>query len=304
MIEALTIEQSNEKNRCDKQMLFFGLAPNIIKIDAYEPFKDQVDILRAQLIIINGAGPDKTVQTIDITEGKASLKHAYADFEGGICLEGLAYAKRYGIPIAHDMLQSSEFFKIKDGDIVASAQHVWDVLEPRLADMSLKHYTTTMANLDMGKSMAADFAATIGSAGVVANGGTVAGGVIADAFRVIADVQDQFILLRGHWKHSDHDFYEGIVLNSIVDHLGHIYTGLKGVVSGGPVPVFLGEATITNERTGKSVGCNVLGAYLMQGMHPHLDNFIVRCAGYHDLIVPIQTLFRETIVMNFHLEPL
>ena len=300
MNEALTIDQSNEKNRCDKQMLFFGLAPNIIKINSYLPFKDQVDILRDQLIIINGAGPNKTVQTKDITEGKASLKHDFAGFEGGICLEGLAYAKRWGIPIVHDMVQTSDIFDIKDGEIVSFAQHIWDVLDPRLADMAAKGYTTVAADLDMGKTKAAEFAATIGQSGVVASGGTVAGGVIADAFRVIAGVQDQFILLRGHWKITDHDFYAGIVENSVLDHLGHIYTGMKGVVTSGASNAVVGGATITNERTGKSTTANVVGAYVMQGMHPHLDNFRISGAGLTDLVVPIQTKFRETIVENFH----
>src|ERR1035437_5161515 len=304
MNEALTNDQSNEKNRCDKQMLFFGLAPNIIKINSYQPFKDEVDILRNQLIIINDAGPNKTVQTIDISEGKSSLKHDFANFKGGICMEGLAYGKKYSIPIVHDMMQTSDIYQIKDGEIVSFAQHIKDVLEPRLVDMSLKHYTTTMADLDMGIMKAGDFAATIGNSGVVASGGTVAGGVIADAFKVIAGVQDQFILLRGHWKNTDHDFYEGIILNSIVDHLGHIYTGMKGVVTSGASNASVGDATITNERTGKSTTANVLGAYVMQGMHPHLDNYRISGPGLADLIVPIQTKFRETIVVNFHLEPI
>ena len=301
MIEALTDVQSNEKNRCDKQMLFFGILANATKINLYGPFKDEVTLLGTQLGIINGAGPDKTVQTIDITEGKSALKHIFADFEGGICMEGLAYSKRWGAGIDHDMFQASDIYKIKDVDIVSFAQHIKDVLQPKLADMALKHYVTVLADLDNGILLAGNFAATIGQSGVVATGGTVAGGVIVDAFKVIADIQDQFILLRNHWKRTDHSFYEGIIIASILDHLGHIYTGMKGVVTFGPLAAPAGGATVTNERTGKSATANVLGQYVMQGMHPHLDNFIVRYAGHPDLVMPVQTKVRETIVQNFNM---
>jgi len=302
MKSILTQEQSNELNRCKKQITYCALPGNIPKVASYIPFKDEMDLLIGQVSLIEGTEADKAVSGKDATKGKANLKHAFAEFEGTICLEALAYAIKYGKPIESIVkIRVDEIFGLKDGDIVGFSNLIKDTVGPYITDMNLKFYTTTAADLDTGVTMAGDFAATIGQAGVITGGGTVAAGEIEAAFTTIAEIQDQLFLLKNHWKISDHSFYEGFIISSVIIDAGHVFTGMKGVITGGPSDILLGGATVTNERTGKSATADVLGYYIMQGMHAHLDNFRVSSVGRPDLIVPIKTLYRETMVMNFHM---
>ena len=304
MKSILTQEESNELNRSKKQMIYFGLLGNVPKVSAYKPLKDEVVLLGQTIALIEGTEADKAVSSKDVTSGKASLKHDFAEFVGGICLEALAYSLKYDGGIDSIVkVRVDEIFGMKDGDIVGFANLISDTVGPKIADMNLKFYTTSAADLATGITMAAAFAATIGQGGVIRGGGTVAAGEIATHFETIAEIQKQFFLLKNHWKISDHSFYEGIIVSSVIVDSGHVFNGIKGVVTGGALSALLGEATITNMRTGKSVGCNVLGAYIWQGLQCKLDNYKISCPGYVDKIVAIKIVFRETAVFDFHLEP-
>jgi len=302
MKSILTQEQSNDYNRAKKQMVYCGLPLNAPKVLAYKPFSDEVVLLGETLALIEGTESDKAVSSKDVTSGKVGLKHDFAEFMGGICLEALAYSIKYGGGIDSVVkIRADEIFRLKDSDIVGFANLISDTVGPKIADMNFKFYTTSGLDLANGIVMAEDYAATIGQGGVIRGGGTVAAGVIDGYFDTIMDIQKQFFLLKNHWKTSDHSFYEGIIVSSVVVDSGHVFNGIKGVVTGGASNVPL-EATITNMRTGKSVGCNVLGEYIWQGLQCKLDNYKISCVGYPDLIVAIKIVFRETMVMNFHLE--
>jgi|ERR1035437_551233 hypothetical protein len=305
MLHILTQEESNDLNRCHKQIQFFGLGTNPAKIALYKPFKDEVDLLVATIGTIEGIEPAKVVDSKDITSGRRDLKVDFANFEGEICHEALAYAIRWNKPIKEAVrFRPDEIMKMKDTTILGFATGIKNTLNDYLADMAAKFYTVDLPGLMLGISKATLFNGTIGAAKVVQAGDTVAGGQIEEQFAIIDGIQEQFKLLRGHWKVSDHPFYEGILVSSVIDELGHHFTGLKGVVTGGPTNILLGDATIKNVRLDRSTGCNVLAAYEMKGMHAHLDNYLVECAGYHSLTEAFKTAKGEMLVKNFHLEPL
>jgi hypothetical protein len=304
MKSILTQEQSNDYNRAKKQMVYCGLPLNAPKVLSYKPFSDEVVLLGETLALIEGTESDKAVSSKDVTTGKVGLKHDFAEFLGGICLEALAYSIKYDGGIDSVVkIRADEIFKLKDSDIVGFANLISDTVGPKIADMNLKFYTTSALDLANGIVMGEDYAATIGQGGVIRGGGTVAAGVIEGYFETIGEIQKQFFLLKNHWKISDHSFYEGIIVSSVVVDSGHVFNGIKGVVTGGATNVLLGDAIITNNRTGKSVGCNVLAQYIWQGLQCKLDNYTVSCPGFISLVEAIKIDFRETKVVNFHLEP-
>lgn len=301
--KGLTLEESNEMNRCNKEVEFFSITGNQAKIILYLPFKNEVDDLKINMAKVTDGIGGKIVDTKDITSGKLDLKIVFADAGELVCSEAHAYAIKFGKPIASATnILRDEFLKTKDTNVVGLANNLKTVISPYLVDMALKGYALVLGDLTGLVSKASAFAVTIGTAKAVAAVGTATGEEIAGFFEDIAKNQKQLELLRKHWKHSDNTFYKGIVAASVLDDIGHHWTGVKGVITKGPARIPVGNGAIKNLRNHHEAEPDLDGNYVMVGMVAHLDQYEISGEGCVTKLVNFKTNRGETLELDVNLD--
>ncbi len=315
MPHILTQTESNEVTRDHKQMDFCNISTNATIIDGYPPFKRNMAALLVEVNYIEGKEAQKDVSHHGTTVGKMSLKVGFADFEIPIMNKVRAFsldplnrtpdAMIAMTQLEEDMtIRHDEIISMKDADVIGFAEKIKEKVTPFLPQLFTQEYDVVVANLDAGIAKATLFKNSIGAASTIEAGAHVAGVDIHTSYVRIIAIQKLIKLNLSHWDILNPDFVLGMKSSSVVDHLGHSNTVLKGVVTGGPENTPLDNATVQNKRNLRFADINILAQYELRKFHAHLDFWEIKCPGFQTKLIAIKTQAGKTMTMDFHLDPI
>jgi hypothetical protein len=272
----ITMEQTREYTRGKKLQDFLTLNHTVYV--SFQPFDDEVNDFSQNFMALDALMPQKRVVSSGITTDKRGMKQNVAAALALICRKTMAYAIRYNNPqlAAQSNTREDVIFRMKDGSLLPYVKAIITLVQPLLGVVEYTPYGITQAVLDAVLADAQDFNSMIGTADVMASGGTVANTAINKAIDKLRQNIKQFDLLVDEFAVTNPDFVQGYQINTALDNTGIRHSGIEGSVHNKDGKVITG-ATVQLEGTTKAAVTDLNGFYRID--HVLTDDYNVICTA-------------------------
>ena len=296
----LNLDQSNEFRRLKSVNDLFKLPANVIIINTYPPFEDEVIIYAANYIKLDLLIPDKGALSSGVTIDKMADKEKIAAEMASICKKAKAFAIKTGNTVLERAMDvgASEIVRKKEADVLPFVINAIAAINPFIANILFTPYGVTSAKLATQLANANSYNSSIGVAGGINKTSDIANANINKAIKVLQTSLHTFDLLIDEFEAVNPNFVAAYHLNAEAQHIGIHHGGVKGgvtTVTGEPVA----GATIKILGLSKSGVTNLLGAYQISPVATKLYQIEVTAPGYAAQIVIHHVVSGVIGVLNF-----
>lgn len=297
----LNLGQSNEYRRFKSVNDLFKLPANVIIINTYTPFKDEVIIYEGNFVKLDLLIPDKGVLSTGITVDKTADKETIATAVASICKKAKAFAIKTNNTVLHTAMNTSasEIMHKKEADVLPFVINVIAAINPYLTNVLFTPYGVTSAKLATQLANANTYNSSIGMAGGITKTSDIANKNINTAIKGLQTSLHTFDLLIDEFEVTNPNFVAAYHLNAEAQDIGVHHSGIKGGVTDSITNEPVANATIKILGGAKHGVTNLLGQYQISPVATKLYQIEVTAPGYAAQIVIHHVVSGVIGVLNF-----
>ena len=300
----LNAEQERENVRAKTVARF--LNEKKAEYEARQPFNDEVQLLLNNIKRIEPLIPEKGTKGTYATEEKKEIKSSLADDVNEICTNVTTYARTTGDAQLRYAVRyrTSDITNAKDGDVLGIVTIITNAITPLLKVPGFQPYEITADTLSALMEKATAFDNSIGTAGTIDNGSSVANRQLNEVFKAIRINISNLNLLVTWFNKKNPEFVAGYHTAAAIDTSGIHHSGIFGVIKNSLTGNFVTGATLTlkGKKNTKTAFTNDDGAWEISKFVSGKAKLTVSAPNCETQVIPVTIIRGKTIELNITLQ--